>query len=101
MNFRQHFETWHNKQYGYVGQSTGTAMSITYQTTACQQRWEAWQACADWHTSQEVAKQMAEAEKRRLASIPRCACCGTTENLHADLGSGGLYRCNSSDCVVF
>lgn len=30
-----------------------------------------------------------------------CSCCGTTENLHADLGSGGPYRCNSPDCMVF
>lgn len=34
-------------------------------------------------------------------NLPKCACCGTTENLHEDLGSGGPYRCNSPDCVVF
>lgn len=34
-------------------------------------------------------------------AVPRCACCGTTENLHRDVGSGGPYRCNSPDCVVF
>ncbi len=32
---------------------------------------------------------------------PKCACCGTKENLHRDLGSGGPYRCNSPDCMVF
>lgn len=32
---------------------------------------------------------------------PKCACCGTTENLLRDVGSGGPYRCNSADCVVF
>jgi len=34
-------------------------------------------------------------------AIPRCACCGTTENLHFDGGSGGPYRCDSPDCMVF
>lgn len=33
--------------------------------------------------------------------VPRCSCCGTTENLHRDFGSGGPYRCNSYDCVSF
>lgn len=32
---------------------------------------------------------------------PKCACCGTTENLHRDYGSGGPYRCDSDDCVVY
>ncbi len=54
MNFREHFEAWHKKRFGYIGKYTGTAMCITYQTTACQQRWEAWQACADWHTTQSL-----------------------------------------------
>lgn len=54
MNFREHFEKWHKAKYGYVGKHTGTAMYITYQTTACQQRWEAWQACADWHSEREI-----------------------------------------------
>lgn len=31
----------------------------------------------------------------------KCACCGTTENLHRDYGSGGPYRCSSDDCMVF
>lgn len=31
----------------------------------------------------------------------KCSCCGTTEGLHADGGSGGPYRCGSRDCVVF
>jgi len=34
-------------------------------------------------------------------AVPKCSCCGTTENLHADLGSGGPYRCSSPDCMVF
>lgn len=33
--------------------------------------------------------------------VPRCRCCGTTENLHFDAGSGGPYRCDSDDCMVF
>lgn len=33
--------------------------------------------------------------------VPKCSGCGTTENLHRDLGSGGPYRCDSPDCVVF
>jgi hypothetical protein len=39
----------------------------------------------------------AEMERRRM----KCSCCSTTENLHRDLGSGGPYRCSSSDCVMF
>lgn len=58
MNFREHFEAWHKNTYGYVGKYSGTAMYVTYQTTACQQRWEGWQACADWYTQQEVTKQL-------------------------------------------
>ena len=33
--------------------------------------------------------------------VPKCACCGTTENLYADHGSGGPWRCDSADCMVF
>jgi hypothetical protein len=36
-----------------------------------------------------------------LPQVPRCACCGTTENLHADVGSGGPFRCDSPECMVF
>lgn len=36
-----------------------------------------------------------------LKEKPKCACCGATENLHEDYGSGGPYRCSSIDCVVF
>ena len=32
---------------------------------------------------------------------PRCSACGTTENLHRDRGSGGPFRCDSNDCLVF
>lgn len=46
-------------------------------------------------------KEFAKLEQARLKAIPRCSCCGTTENLHKDFGSGGPYRCNSMDCVVF
>lgn len=35
------------------------------------------------------------------SQIPRCACCGTTENLHHDFGSGGPYRCASPNCMVY
>lgn len=31
----------------------------------------------------------------------KCSGCGTTENLDRDLGSGGPYRCNSPDCVMY
>lgn len=30
-----------------------------------------------------------------------CSCCGTTKNLHADLGSDDPYRCSDPSCVVF
>ena len=30
-----------------------------------------------------------------------CSSCRTPNNLHRDLGSGGPYRCDSYDCVVF
>lgn len=51
-----------------------------------------------WRRQQEAR----EALERLTASItPRCACCGTTENLHRDVGSGGPWRCNSADCMVF
>lgn len=33
--------------------------------------------------------------------LMRCSSCGTTENLHTDLGYGGPYRCDSRDCVMF
>lgn len=33
--------------------------------------------------------------------VPKCAGCGTIENLHRDYGSGGPYRCDSPDCMVF
>lgn len=40
-------------------------------------------------------------EDKAERDAPRCACCGTKENLHRDLGSGGPYRCNSPDCMVY
>lgn len=39
--------------------------------------------------------------KEIVNPTPKCSCCGATENLHEDLGSGGPYRCNSYDCVSF
>lgn len=42
-----------------------------------------------------------QASRAAMRPIPRCACCGTTENLRQDLGSGGPYRCTSPDCLVF
>ena len=57
MNLREHFEAWHKVKYGYIstltGTLTGTAMNIVYQTTACQQRWEGWQGCANQHNPAE------------------------------------------------
>ena len=58
MNFREHFEQWHLKRYGYKAEGSGTALNYKYKQPTIQQRWEGWQACADWHTSQEVAKQL-------------------------------------------
>jgi hypothetical protein len=69
MNFREHFEAWHLKKYGYVGKYKGTAMNIEYQTTACQQRWEGWQACGGWHTKQEVQVQIGLTDKQKKALI--------------------------------
>lgn len=44
----------------------------------------------------------AEAIKKLMKPpTPKCACCGTTDNLHSDYGSGGPYRCDSPDCMVF
>jgi len=53
MNFREHFEAWHEKRYGYKSKYTGTALHITYDQRLMQARWEAWQACASWHTGLE------------------------------------------------
>lgn len=54
---------------------------------------------------QTVASQTVRAAIARLATTkpepPKCAGCGTTENLHRDLGSGGPYRCDSDDCIVW
>lgn len=33
--------------------------------------------------------------------IAKCSGCGTTENLHEDFGSGGPWRCSSSDCMIW
>lgn len=38
-----------------------------------------------------------EAKRRKM----KCACCGTSTGLHRDFGSGGPYRCNSPNCVMF
>lgn len=40
------------------------------------------------------------AQGRPDPAIPSCTGCGTTENLHRDLGSGGPYRCSSLDCLI-
>ena len=60
MNFREHFEAWHKATYGFVGNYTGTALNVFYRTSTVQARWEGWQACADWHTQQEIQKQWSE-----------------------------------------
>jgi hypothetical protein len=46
MNFREHFEQWHLKRYGYKAEGKGTALNYTYKQPTIQQRWEGWQACA-------------------------------------------------------
>lgn len=51
--------------------------------------WSGWQLCAEHYGIEPKDR------------TPRCACCGTTENLHSDAGSGGPYRCGSPDCMVF
>lgn len=43
-------------------------------------------------------------EIERLKPKPvekKCSGCGTTENLHVDNGSGGPWRCSSTDCMIF
>jgi hypothetical protein len=32
---------------------------------------------------------------------PECSCCGAIKDLYRDYGSGGPYRCHSSDCIVY
>jgi hypothetical protein len=61
-----------------------------------------------FHNTQQLRERIANKLVPLLQSamvpeevVPKCACCGTTENLHRDLGSGGPWRCNSSDCIVF
>ena len=45
MNFREKFEQWHLKRYGYKAEGKGTALNYTYKQPTIQQRWEGWQAC--------------------------------------------------------
>lgn len=51
---------------------------------------------ASFRSMASTARHRAEAARK-----PRCSCCGTTERLHFDAGSGGPYRCDSADCMVF
>lgn len=45
--------------------------------------------------------QITETEWFDLNNPKKCAGCGTTDNVHRDLGSGGPWRCSSPNCVVF
>jgi len=54
MNFREHFEQWHLKRYGYKAEGKGTALAYKYKQPTIQGRWEVWQACADWHSGQQM-----------------------------------------------
>lgn len=54
MNFREHFEAWHKAAYGFVGKTFVAGGNTFYQTSTTQARWEAWQACANWHTGQQL-----------------------------------------------
>lgn len=46
----------------------------------------------DWHKGLSMTL---------VDTTPRCASCGTTEDLYEDRGSNGPYRCHSNSCVVF
>lgn len=52
-------------------------------------------------TNDKLVEQIVAYHKQLRPTVPKCAGCGTTLNLHRDVGSGGPYRCNSPDCVVF
>lgn len=58
------------------------------------------EATGRWITDAPAPIRETERPKVRLAR-PMCSCCGTTRNLHRDFGSGGPWRCNSSECVMF
>lgn len=65
------------------------------------------QACLEVHTPQSgvliagVRIKAVPTDYTEAKPVPKCACCGTTKNLHRDLGSGGPYRCDSEDCMVY
>lgn len=43
--FREDFEAWHKRKYGFVGKRVRTRTYTYYQTRTVEHRWEAWQAC--------------------------------------------------------
>jgi hypothetical protein len=51
----------------------------------------------------DIVYNWADVSYQTIAPPPdtKCAGCGTTENLHPDLGSCGPFRCNSPDCIAF
>ena len=53
MNFREQFEQWHLKRYGYKAEGKGTALNYTYKQPTIQQRWEGWQANEERHIMKE------------------------------------------------
>lgn len=65
MNFRQKFEDWHKRTFGYVQQpATGsTAFATTYPGSKPQQhRWEGWQACGTLSFDEGYTKGLADAK---------------------------------------
>jgi len=62
MNFREKFEQWHLKRYGYKAEGSGTALNYTYKQPTIQQRWEGWQACNTQSFEDGHAKGLAEAQ---------------------------------------
>lgn len=99
MNFREYFETWYKAKYGYISKHKGTAMNVTYETTACQGRWEAWQACADWHTSQALTPLTAPSTSPYAWGVQGCSRMWFGEYAEMDAKSEAV-RCGGT-CAAF
>jgi hypothetical protein len=60
MSPREHFEEWHKKQYGFIGGFAMWGGQFIYRTSTVRARWEAWQACAEWHATESAKPQREE-----------------------------------------